>query len=158
MVETAVTDIVRGTVTTDDPLRTLYEVVIQGLEFLANGAALGSALGDASTQLRSNLLRLVGILAVVNPLLSESLVLVAGIAVDHLLEQLSHALLHLLVTKGHTETELAEVLEQRAVCFRADISEVLLWEFMYKLYNKMEKNTDYSIISQNIATFVPDFS
>ena len=107
------------TVATDDPLRALHEIVVERLELLADGAALGSALGDALAELRSNLLGLVGILAVGNPLLSESLVLVAGVAVDHLLQQLGHALLQtigthhrLLVTEGHTETELAEVLEQ----------------------------------------------
>ena len=55
MVETAVTDIVRSTVTTDDPLTALNQVVIQSLELLANWAALSGALSDASTKLRSNL-------------------------------------------------------------------------------------------------------
>ena len=113
VVETAVTDIVRSTVTTDDPLTALYEVVIQSLELLANGATSGSALGDALAELRSNLLRLLGIVLISNPLSSELFVLSAGlIAIDHLLQQLSYALLHLLVTKSHTQTELAEVLEQ----------------------------------------------
>ena len=75
MVETAVTDVVRGTVTTDDPLTALNEVVVERLELLANGAALGSALGDALAELRSNLLGLVGILLVGNPLLGKCLVL-----------------------------------------------------------------------------------
>jgi len=67
------------TVAADDPLAALYQIVIQSLEFLADGTALGSALGDALAELRSNLLGLVGILSVlalaseqvraVNPLL-----------------------------------------------------------------------------------------
>ena len=47
------------------------------------------------------------------------LIFVAGVAVNHLLQELSYALLQtigahhrLLVTESHTETELAEVLEQ----------------------------------------------
>ena len=86
--------------------------MIQSLELLANWAALSSALSDASTKLWSNLLSLLSILLILNPLLSKCLVLVASVAVDHLLQQLSYALLHLLVTKSHTQTELAEVLEQ----------------------------------------------
>ena len=35
MVETAVTDVVRSTVTTDNPLAALYEIVVEGLKLLA---------------------------------------------------------------------------------------------------------------------------
>jgi len=55
VVETAVANVVGSAVAAYDPLAALYEVVIQRLELLANGATSGSALGDALAELRSNL-------------------------------------------------------------------------------------------------------
>ena len=60
VVETAVADVVGGTVAANNPLTALHKVVVESLEFLADGAALGSALSDALAELRSNLLGLVG--------------------------------------------------------------------------------------------------
>ena len=116
MVETAVTDVVRSTVTTDNPLAALYEIVVEGLKLLAYRASLGCALGNQRLQLSSCCLGCISVVLGCNPLAGCLLVFLRSlVALNHLVEQLYNALLHLLVTEHHTETELAEVLEQRVV-------------------------------------------
>ena len=113
MVETAVTDIVRSAVATDDPLAALYEIVVERLELCANGAALLSTCGDERLELGSSLLRTLRIVHVGHPLVSSGYELCRNMLVGLcLFEEVADALLHLLVAKNHTETELAEVLEQ----------------------------------------------
>ena len=113
MVETAVTDVVRSTVTTDNPLAALYEIVVEGLKLLAYRTTLGSILGNQRLQLSGCSLRGICIVLAGNPLAGSFLVFLRNlVALEHLTEQLLNALLHLLVTEHHTETELAEVLEQ----------------------------------------------
>ena len=120
VVETAVADVVGCAVATDDPLRALHQIVVEGLQFLAGLAALGSASGNLCTQLRCNLLRLVSVVAVGNPLLGQRLVFGRDVAgLDGFAEQFGDALLHLLHAEGHTQAELAEVLEEGVVEHRA---------------------------------------
>ena len=75
VVETAVTDVIGSTVTTDDPLAALHEIVVEGLQLSAGGTAGSSASGNGFAELRSNLLGLISIFAVGNPFLSQSLVI-----------------------------------------------------------------------------------
>ena len=113
MVKTTVTDVVRSTVTTDDPLAALYEIVVEGLQFLTYRTTLGSALSNQRLQLSGCSLRSVGVILASNPLAGSCLVFLRSlVALEHLTQQLLYALLHLLVTEHHTETKLAEVLEQ----------------------------------------------
>ena len=114
MVETAVTDVVRGTVATDDPLAALDEVLGQALQLLAYGAiGLLDAAIDHDLKLRSQLLRLIGIEHVVDPCLHQLFGFSRSVFVlDSLLEELNYALTHLLVGQLHAEAELAEVLEE----------------------------------------------
>ena len=60
MVETTVTNIVRSTVTTDDPLAALNEIVVEFLKFLANGASCLNTFFDERTELSSSCLRTFG--------------------------------------------------------------------------------------------------
>ena len=85
--------------------------MVEGLEFLAELATVLCTGSDHGLQGSGNALGLLGIVALLNPFGSKGLELF-GSSLGSVAEQLGHALLHLLVTKGHTETEFAEVLEQ----------------------------------------------
>ena len=117
MVKTTVADVVACTVATDNPLTALHKVMVKRLEFLADRTAcLVCAFLDKLAQLGSNLLRLVGIVLIGNPFLSKCLEFLGTTFVCRCLcKQLCHTLLHLLVAESHTETKLAEVLEQGVV-------------------------------------------
>ena len=116
MIQTTVTDIVRSTVTTDNPLRTFYQEVRQFLDLSANRTTLLDALLNECHDLRSQFLRLLGVILVSDPSggyflgLSRSM-----LAHGDLLQQAFQTFTHLLVRQFHTQAELAEVLEQR-VC------------------------------------------
>ena len=116
MVETAVTDIVRSAVATDNPLAALYEIVVEGLELLAD-VATGVRTGlNHRLQNCCQALCLVSIVLLLYPLLGSSLELGwRALVLNGLGEEHGNTLLHLLVAENHTETELAEVLEQRVV-------------------------------------------
>ena len=111
MVQTAETDVVSPTVTTEDPLALLHQVILQVNDllavvttaFLASGHNLVGQLGSSNTAL-----------TVVDPLLEEVFeFLVAAVAVgDCFLHDALHSVAHLAGSGGHTETELGVVLEQ----------------------------------------------
>ena len=115
VVETSVTDIVRSTVTTDNPLAALDEVILE----LGNGLAeftfiLGSFYHR--NNLGSSSLALVGIILTVEPLLEGLFVFSrSAFSSNSSLHGFYQTAAELLVGKFHTQTEFAEVLEQR-VC------------------------------------------
>ena len=116
MVETAVTNIVRGTVATDNPLAALNEVVVEGLELFADWATGFSPFFNEWFQCCSCNLGRVGIIFAVYPVLCGFLECSRNCIVGYqLCQQNNDALFHLLIAHGHTETELTEVLEQRIV-------------------------------------------
>ena len=114
MVQTTVTDVVGSTVTTDDPLAALHEVVLQFLQLCAYGttcSGTGINVGDEGS---GSSLGSLSVILGLNPSLGSSLVLSTGlVAGQHLLQQGVDAGAHLLVGNGHTQTKLAEVLEER---------------------------------------------
>jgi len=62
-------------------------------------------------------------------------------------------------TRTSTRELKQRLCELRVLDVRANIDEILFGLHIRKTkYNNIEKNTDFSIISQIIATFVPDFS
>ena len=54
MVETAVADVIRSTVTTDNPLAALYEIVVESLQFLAYRTTLGGTFSNQRLQFGSS--------------------------------------------------------------------------------------------------------
>ena len=116
MVEASVADIIGSAITTDYPLAAFYQVVVKRLQFSADGATLLCSSGDERLQLCGCHLALVRIIFCGNPFvcgchkLSGNTFLCLGVV-----EQLHDALFHLLVTQSHTQTKLAEVLEQGVV-------------------------------------------
>ena len=116
MVEPAIANIVRSAVSTDNPLASLDEVVIEGLEFLAKFTTSFCAGLDERFELGSRSFGRIGIILSCN-LLFGSCFEVGWCVVlcDGLIEQHNNALLHLLVAKHHTHTEFAEVFKQRVI-------------------------------------------
>ena len=113
MIKTTVADVVRSTIATDNPLTALNEVMVESLQLLSALATCGSVTLDKRLQHRGRSLRAFSVILVINPLLCSLLEVIGRMLVLHLLlEQESDALLHLLVGKRHTKTELAEVLKQ----------------------------------------------
>ena len=113
VVETAVTDVVRSTVATDNPLRTFNE---EGLQTVDGSASRAFVLGSFNHRddLVGQFFRLLGVVLVVNPCLECFLVVGRSSVVgDSIFHSLLDAGTHLFVGQFHTETELAEVLEQR---------------------------------------------
>ena len=110
MVETSVADVVRSTVTTDDPLAALNEVILVSENLLASVTTTSLT---SSYNLRSESLGLSSILLILDPLLHQCLefsrAASARLSLGH---ETSETLLHLLVGNSHTETEFAEVLEE----------------------------------------------
>ena len=110
MVESAVTDIVACAVTADDPLAACRQEVLVGEELLADVAA---ACLHERNELVGNLAGNLCILAVLEPLGEESLHLVrAAAAAEALLHKAGNGVACAVGTELHTETELAEVLEE----------------------------------------------
>ena len=90
--------------------------MLQRLQLLAERASSLGALLDQRLELSGSSLRAVGVVLLLDPLLSGSLEVVGCVLAFHgLVEQHSDTLLHLLVAQCHTEAKLAEVLEQRVV-------------------------------------------
>ena len=68
---------------------------------------------DSLENLVAQLTGLVAVVEVLNPLLVQSFHIIGnGSILDGLLDEAQNAGAHLLVGDGHTQTELAEVLEQ----------------------------------------------
>ena len=87
--------------------------MVESLKLLAYRTTLGSILGNQRLQLSGCSLRGICIILAGNPLAGSFLVFLRNlVALKCLVEQLLYTLLHLLVTEHHTQTELAEVLEQ----------------------------------------------
>ena len=113
MIKTTVADIVRSTVTTDDPLATLCEEVAQLSELLASFATLLSTSLNHGFELLSGCAACYCIVLSIDPFLSSCLVFCRSFfGSDNVLQQLLNACTHLLVSKDHTHTKLAEVFEQ----------------------------------------------
>ena len=113
MVETAIADIVRSTVATDNPLRALNEIVVESLKLLAYLAASLCTSGNHRFEDFSETLCLICVVLLLNPFLSCSLVFCrCAFRSDYLLEEECYTLLHLLVTHYHTETKFTEILEE----------------------------------------------
>ena len=72
MIETAVANIVRSTVATDNPLAALYKIVVESLQLLTYRATLLSTSGNQRLQLCSCFLRAISIVLGSNPLVSCS--------------------------------------------------------------------------------------
>ena len=116
VVQTAVTDVVRGTVATDNPLRTLNEIVVECFQFGASFATFGSTSLDEGFEFCTRFLRCVGVVFSVEPFVGSLLKLGRHLIVGHEVgKQHRNALAHLLVAQCHTHTKLAEVFEQRVV-------------------------------------------
>ena len=115
VVEAAVTDVVGSTVTTDDPLTALHDVLLQVVEAGADGTLILGSFQHGHDAL-VDVLRLVGIQCVVQPFLEDGLVFGGSSFVGNaFLHQLGDALAQFLVGQFHTQTKFAEVLEQ-GVC------------------------------------------
>ena len=113
MVETAVTDVVRSTITTDDPLATLREIVAQICQLLASFAALLSTGLDHWFEFLSCCTAGVSIVLTCNPFLSCGLEFCWSFFVCNcFLEDSLDAVAHLLVGQNHTHTKLTEVFEE----------------------------------------------
>ena len=117
MVQTAVTDVVGGTVTTDDPLAAGRDEVLEFHELLAGVAA--ALLGERDDLVR-DLAGDGGVLRSLEPLGGEVLdLLAAAFALQGLLHRGGDRLTDAVGTEVHAETELAEVLEQGVLPGRA---------------------------------------
>ena len=112
MIQTTVTNIVRSAVTTDDPLASLHEVLRQALQLTTDLATCSGTGLDHRNQLSGSSLACLSVLLTSDPLLSGSLELSGSLRLQRSLQQRLDALVHLLVCQDHTQTELAEVLEQ----------------------------------------------
>ena len=110
MVKSAVSDIVRCTVTTDDPLAACRDeclVLYKALAYVA------SATLAKRNELVCNLACNLSVVLVLKPLSEESLHLVcAACALKTLLHELGNCHACSVRTELHTETELTEVLEE----------------------------------------------
>ena len=83
------------------------------VKLLANGATLGCALLDQGLELEGCGTAGFSIVLAGNPFLSGLLVCLAHlVALNHLVEEGLNACTHLLVGQYHTQTELAEILEE----------------------------------------------
>ena len=112
MVETTVTDVVRGTVATDNPLAAFYQVLRQTGDSLAAVALVFGSFYHRNN-LFSQFLALVCIVHVFNPSLEYFFVFSrSSFCCDGIFHSLHDTSAHLFVGKLHTQTEFAEVLEQ----------------------------------------------
>ena len=110
MVKSAVSDIVACTVAAEDPLAAARDVVLVLEKLLAGVAA---ACLHERNELVGNFAGYSVVVAVVEPLLEESLHLVAAAgALETLCHEVAHCLACAVGTEFHSETELAEVLEE----------------------------------------------
>ena len=73
VVQTAVTDVVRGTVATDNPLRTLNEIVVERFQFGASFATFGCTSLDEGFEFCTRHLRCVGVVFGVEPFVGSFL-------------------------------------------------------------------------------------
>ena len=113
MVKTTVTDIVRGTVTTNNPLAALSKEVAEFGQLLASVATLLGTSLNHRLELKSGSAACLSIVLTVNPFLSSGLVFGRSLSSgNNVLQQLLNACTHLLIGKDHTHTKLAEVLEE----------------------------------------------
>ena len=108
--------------------------MVESLQLLANITASSSTLLDEWLQLGGSSLRSFSIILAGNPLLGCSLEVVGNLLVcDNLIEKTFNTLLHLLVSHHHTETELAEVLEQRvSECRTLSLLVCCIWSRWYR--------------------------
>ena len=112
MVQTTVTDIVRSTVTTDNPLALLHQVVLEFGDCCAVFTFIFSSFHHRDNLFGSSL-ALICIVFTVNPFLECFLVFGrTSIAGDSILHGSFDACTKFLVGQSHTQTELAEVFEQ----------------------------------------------
>ena len=112
MVKTTITDVVRSTVTTDDPLAAFNKILLQFSDLLAVVAfILGSF--NHRNDLFSQFLSLFCIQHIVDPF-SEYLFVLGRTAVrsDGFVHYFHQTGTHLFVSQFHTQTEFAEVFEQ----------------------------------------------
>ena len=114
VVETAVADVVGGTVTTDNPLAALHEEVAQLLDLLGQFVAFFSSGVDERHHLVGHLAGDVGVFLVVYPALGELFHFgTRAVAHSDFLQQVGQTGFHLLVGHHHTQTKFAEVLKER---------------------------------------------
>ena len=113
MVETTITDIIRGTITTDNPLRTFYEVVTEFCNLLAY---IAITLFNFREDSISQSTRLFGIIFFLDPLFKELFQLIgaarARLSFSH---QFHEAGTHFFISDSHTEAKFAEIFEE-GVC------------------------------------------
>ena len=113
MVETTITDIIRGTITTDNPLRTFYEVVTEFSNLLAY---IAITLFNFRENSICQSTRLFGIIFFLDPLFKELFQLIgaarARLSFSH---QFHEAGTHFFISDSHTEAKFAEIFEE-GVC------------------------------------------
>ena len=112
MVEPTETDIIRSSVTTDNPLRFLDEIFAQRSDLLTNFTLIGCSFYhrcDLSFQFD----RTFGIFLIGDPFGKQSLHFFGTTAFDSLIHQLNDTFTHFVNSKIHTETEFTEIFEQR---------------------------------------------
>ena len=112
MVKTTVTDIVRSTVTTDNPLAAFNKILLQFCDLFAVITFIFVSF-DNRDNLSCQFFRLVSIQHIVDPF-SEQFFHVSRSAVgsNSFVHNLHDTCTHLFVSQFHTQTEFAEVFEQ----------------------------------------------
>ena len=114
VVQSAVANVVGSAVTTDDPLRTLGEIVAEFVELCANRATFGLTGLDERFETGGGRLALGRFVLAVEPLLCGFLEFCAHmLIVEATREDFGDAGAHFLVGQGHTESVFAEVFEKR---------------------------------------------
>ena len=103
VVNTAVTDIVRSTVTTDDPLAAFHQILSQALQLFADRATCCDTLFDDCFDLRSQFFGLICIVHVFDPCFQYFLSFCRSIVgCQDFVEQLHDTCTHLFVSEFHT--------------------------------------------------------
>ena len=113
MVETSESDIIRCTITADDPLRFLNEEFPEIGNTLANFAFIGIGLYNR-TYLGGQFDSFFGIFTIFDPFFEESFGFFGtSIAFDRLIHKNFDTVAHFFSGESHTQTKFAEVFEER---------------------------------------------
>ena len=112
MVKTTITDIVRSTVTTDDPLAAFNKILLQFSDLLAVVAFILSSFNHRN-DLFGQFLSLFCIQHIVDPFSEQFFHFSrSAISSNSLVHHFHEASTHLFVSQFHTQTEFTEVFEQ----------------------------------------------
>ena len=112
MVKTTITDIVRSTVTTNDPLAAFYKILLQFSDLFAVVTFILVSFNNRN-DLSSQFLSLVRIQHIVDPFSEQFFHFSrSAISSNSLVHHFHEASTHLFVSQFHTQTEFTEVFEQ----------------------------------------------